>query len=500
MTSPSQRVQPAPRPSEGGAHHALPDYSRKWYVMAAVAMGIFLATIDGSIVNIALPTLVTELNTSFGTVQWVVLAYLLTLVTLLPSVGRLADIRGKKNIYVIGFAAFTIGSVLCGLAPTVGWLIAMRVVQAVGAAMILSLGQAILTEAFPPSERGRALGVSGAIVSIGIIAGPTLGGLILGALSWHWIFFVNLPVGIVGVWVAMRYVPHSRPRGGQVFDIAGAVALFVSLLTLFLALTFGQSWGFGSVRVLLLFAAAVMALFTFVQIERRVAQPMIDLRLFRNPEFSVNLATGLLVFITMAGTILLLPFYLEGIRGFAVAQVGIILAVTPICVGIVSPYSGMLSDRFGSRRIIVFGLIIFMSGFVALATLQMATPLWAYVMRMMLVGIGLGFFQSPNNSAILGSVPRERLGVASSLLALTRTLGQSIGIAISGALWAAGVVALLGYLPNGGAPSAPPEVQMAAMARSFIVGSFLAAVALVLAAWAWWRESRSAQLRSVQRS
>jgi EmrB/QacA subfamily drug resistance transporter len=469
--------------------------------MAAVAMGIFLATIDGSIVNVALPTLVAELNASFATVQWVVLAYLLTLATLLPSVGRLADMRGKKSIYVYGLGVFTVGSVLCGLAPTVGWLIAMRVVQAVGAAMILALGQAILTEAFPPSERGRALGISGAIVSIGIITGPTLGGLILGSLSWHWIFFVNLPVGILGVWIAMRSLPKSQPRGGQVFDIAGAAALFVALFALLMALTLGQGWGFGNVRILAMFAVAIGALFLFIAIERRVAQPVVDLNLFRNREFSVNIVTALIVFIAMSGTILLLPFYLEGIRGYAVAQVGIILAVTPICVGIVSPYSGAMSDRFGTRRITVIGLSILLVGFGALSTLRMETPLWAYVLRMIPVGIGLGVFQSPNNSAILGAAPSNRLGVASGLLALTRTMGQSMGIAVSGALWAAGVVLLMGVLPAGGAPSAPPEIQIVAMARAFGVAAALVAIALMLASWAWWREvnsGRRAVTESVQ--
>ena len=174
------------------------DYSRKWYVMAAVAMGIFLATIDASIVNVALPTLVRELSTEFTLVRWVVLVYLLTVTTLILNMGRLGDMVGKKPVYAAGFIIFTIGSALCGIAPTVYWLIGFRVLQAIGAAMMMALGVAIVTEAFPPSERGRALGLAGSIVSIGIVVGPVLGGLIIDALSWHWIFYVNLPVGILG--------------------------------------------------------------------------------------------------------------------------------------------------------------------------------------------------------------------------------------------------------------------------------------------------------------
>ena len=201
------------------------DYSRKWYVFAGVAMGIFLSTIDGSIVNVALPTLVQELDTHLATVQWVVLAYLLALGTLMLSMGRLGDMIGKKSIYVVGFVIFTLGSVLCGLAPNVYWLIGFRVVQAVGGAMIMALGMAIVTESFPPSERGRALGLTGSMVSIGIVLGPTVGGLILSALSWHWIFFVNLPVGIVGTLMVIRFVPARRPAGRQRFDLAGAADL-----------------------------------------------------------------------------------------------------------------------------------------------------------------------------------------------------------------------------------------------------------------------------------
>lgn len=490
-------LPPPPLLATGGEAFGSHQYSRKWYVMAAVAMGIFLATIDGSIVNIALPTLVMELNATFANVQWVVLIYLLTLATLLPGVGRVADIRGKKTIYITGFVVFTIGSVLCGLSPNVGWLIGMRVVQAVGAAMLLSLGPAILTEAFPPNERGRALGISGAIVSIGIIAGPTLGGLILGSLSWHWIFFVNLPIGILGVWMAIRYVPRSRPRGGQVFDFAGAVALFVSLLSLLLGLTFGQNWGFASARVLGLFALFVFALALFIRIEVRVRQPVVDLRLFRSAEFSLNLVTGLMSFMAMSGTILLLPFYLEGIRGFAVAQVGLMLAVTPLSVGLVSPFSGALSDRYGTRVITVVGLSMLLIGFIGLTTLRGDTPVWAYLLRMVPVGVGLGVFQSPNNSAILGAAPREQLGVASGLLALTRTLGQSMGIAIAGAVWVAGVAALYGQVPAGGASAAPLDIQMAAMTRAFMVVAGLVGLALALGLWRWRRETSARRTESI---
>jgi len=336
------------------------DYSRKWYVMAAVSMGIFLATIDGSITNIALPTLVRNFGADFATVQWVVLAYLLTLATLLLGVGRLADMKGKKPLYTLGFIIFTIGSALCGLSPTVYWLIVFRVVQAVGATMILALGMAIVTEAFPPKERGRALGISGSMVSIGIVVGPTLGGLIIEALSWNWIFFVNIPVGIVGTWMVTRFVPSIKPAGKQVFDYLGALTLFIFLLSLSLGLTMGQQIGYSDPRILALLLNSVIFLTAFIVIELRAKQPMIELSLFRNPSFSISLITGFITFISISGTLILMPFYLENVLGYQTREVGLLLAIIPIAMGIAAPISGSLSDRFGTRPISVIGLLIWL--------------------------------------------------------------------------------------------------------------------------------------------
>jgi EmrB/QacA subfamily drug resistance transporter len=469
------------------------DYSRKWYVMAAVGMGIFLSTIDSSIVNVALPTLVRELNTTFATVEWVVLAYSLTLATLLLSMGRLGDMIGKKPIYVAGFIGFTLGSALCGLAPTIHWLIASRVLQAIGGAMVLALGMAIVTESFPPSERGRALGLSGAIVSTGIVIGPTLGGVIVDALSWHWIFFVNLPVGIVGTLMVLRFVPALKPAGRQRFDLAGAVTLFASLLMVLLALTVGQQLGFGKPPVLLLFAGGVALMAAFIVLEQRSKQPMIDLRLFRNRFFDVSLISGFMTFVAMGGTTILIPFFLQGVLGYDPSQVGLLMATLPLAVGVVAPISGALSDRIGTRPITVVGLVLILLGFYAISTITVQMTTLGYVLRFLPIGLGLGVFQSPNNSAVLGAVPRERLGVASGLLSITRIIGQMVGIAVLGALWASRV-----FLHNGaplpeGATSAPAVAQVAGLHDIFVVIVGLIALGLVLSAWALARERRSRQ-------
>ena len=448
--------------------------------MATIGMSLFLATIDGSIVNVALPTLVRELQTDFPTVQWVVLAYLLTQTTLMLSIGRLGDMIGKKQIFSAGFVVFTVGSVLCGLAPTVYWLIAFRVVQAVGASMVLALGFAIVTESFPPQERGRALGINGSLVSVGIVIGPVIGGFIIENLNWNWIFFVNLPVGIIGTLMAMRFIPDFHPEGGQSFDYAGAFTLFISLLALLLGLTLGQNLGLTDSRVLSLLGLWLVFLVLFVLIELRVNQPMIDLRLFRTTLFTVNISTGLITFICIAGVLILVPFYLENVLGYSTQEVGILFAIVPIALGIMAPISGSLSDRFGTRPITITGLVIVAIGYLTMSTLSAETTAVGYLLRLAPIGIGMGIFQSPNNSAIMGAVPPTRLGIASGLLAITRTLGQTTGIALLGAFWALRTLALHNAPLPGGATSAPAIFQLGGMQDTFQVAAILIGAALMI--------------------
>ena len=445
------------------------DYSRKWLVMSAVAMGVFLATIDSSIVNVALPTLVRDFNTNFQSVQWVVLAYLLTLATLLLSVGRWADMKGKKPIYTAGFIIFTIGSFLCGVAPNILTLIVFRVIQALGATMILSLGMAIVTEAFPPSERGMALGITGTMVSIGIVIGPTMGGLIIDALSWNWIFFVNLPIGIIGTLMVLRFVPSIHPTGNQRFDILGALCLFLSLLSFALALTLGQSFGFKDIRILIIFLTFICFLVAFLFIEYRIDDPMIDLDQFRNRTFSNGLVTGFITFVAIAGTTILMPFYLENVLGYSTRQVGILIAALPISMGLIAPIAGYMSDRFGTRPMTLIGLGILSLGYLFLSTLTSTTTTIGFVLRFLLIGIGMGLFQSPNNSAIMGIAPKDRLGTVSGMLAVNRTLGQTTGIAMLGAIWASRVFHYSGSSSLINATDAPVQAQVSGLQDSFYI-------------------------------
>ena len=459
------------------------DYSRKWFVLVAIGMAIFLGTVDGSIVNVALPTLVEEFDTSFGVAQWVVLGYLLTQTTLTLGFGRLGDMFGKKPIFTAGFVVFTIGSVFAGLSPTIGFLIGARVVQALGAAMIFALGFAITTEAFPPSERGKALGINGTTVSLGIMAGPIIGGIILEATDWRWIFLVNIPIGIIGTITALKFVPNTKPERKHRFDFPGAIVFFVGLLMFLLGLTLGQGVGFTNPIILTMFAISVISLAGFVLIERRVAEPMLNLNLFRSRDLTVNLITGFLAFFVLSGMILLLPFYLTDVMGLSPRSIGFVLGSIPIAMGVVAPMSGSLSDRIGSRPVTVAGLALMVIAYGSAAFwIEGATTTVLIVIVGLIIGLGMGIFQSPNNSAILGSVPHSELGVTSGMLTINRTTGSVTGIAVLGSVWAARTAV---YSEAGEVAGAPAAAQAAGLSDTMIFAAALVGFALMLGLWAW---------------
>ncbi len=478
-------------------HQSPIDYSRKWYVMASVAMGIFQATIDGSIVNIALPTIAREIRIDFAMVQWVVLSYLITVTTLMLSVGRLADMVGKKALYITGFITFTSGSALCSLTPDITWLIGFRVLQGLGAALLMALGAAIITEAFPPTERGQALGISGLMVSIGIVIGPTLGGLLIDLLSWRWIFFVNVPVGILGTLMVIQYVPDMRPVGKQRFDFVGASALGVCLLSFLLALTLGQRRGFEQLQPALLFTNAIFALVLFILIERSSPHPIIVLELFQANLFTINLISGFISFILIAGSLFLMPFYLEYVSGYTTRQIGLLLTTIPIALGISAPISGWLSDRSGPRPMTVLGLLVLLIGYYTCTTLTAQTTTGGYILRFLLIGLGTGIFQSPNNSAIMGTALPTQLGVVSGLLATMRTMGQMTGIAVLGAVWSSRIMVYTGDSTASVITTVPITAQVVALQDTFMVGSASIALALMLSGWGLVQE-RWAGFRRVQ--
>ncbi|MBX3051108.1 MAG: MFS transporter [Caldilineaceae bacterium] len=463
------------------------DYSRKWFVMAAVGMSTFLETIESSSINLALPTLVRTFDVDFAVVQWVVLASVLTQSALMLVMGRLGDTLGKKRIFVTGFVVAGIGAVLSGLAPGIGWLIAFRVVQATGLAMAMALTLGIATEAFPPHERGKALGTVGAIVSVGIIIGPLLGGYLLDYLSWRWLFFVNVPIALLGIPVALAYLPDTRPGGRQPFDYAGAALFFVAFFALLLATTYGQRDGYGQPLVVGLLAASGVLGIGFLLVERRHSHPVVDLKLFRNRVFSVNISLRFISFIVYVGISLLLPFYMENVLGFEPRQVGVVLTALPIFFGLTAPFAGTLADRFGTRPLVLAGLLLFLIGCITLSGLDEGTSTAGVVLRMIPLGMGLGVFQSPNNSVIMGEAPADRLGMASSLLSVVRTIGRSTGIAIIGAFWVSRVLVYAGanYVD---ATSAPAAAQAIGTRQAFWLAGGFIVLALLLSGWDWQQE------------
>jgi EmrB/QacA subfamily drug resistance transporter len=349
--------------------------------------------------------------------------------------------------------------------------------------MVLALGTAILMEAFPPTERGRAMGIGGTMIAIGIVTGPVLGGFIVDVLSWHWIFFVNVPVGALGIYLVLRYVQDIRPPGRERFDFTGAVTLFFSLLSLLLALTVGQQIGFTRAPILGLFALWLVLLIAFLLIESIVTYPMIDMGLFRNPSFRTNLVIGFAIFVALDGVFFLMPFYLEDMLGYPPYLIGLLLSVSPIAMGTISPLSGRLSDRVGPRRLIIVGLVVMVAGLYSISRLTLHTTILGYILRLVLVDSGFGIFQPPYGSAVMGAVPPSRLGIASGLMHIVMSLGQTVGIAVLGTLWAGRVFARSGTILEGGATEAPPAIQMAALNDTYLITTVVALLALGLAVW-----------------
>ena len=412
-----------------------PSYEGKWGAMLAIGIGMFMGALDMSIVNISLPTLMLQLNTEFVVVQWVIISYNLVMTSVMLGVARLGDMYDKKTLNIWGLILFTIGSLLCGFSPNVGWMIAFRVFQGVGAVILQALGMAIIVESVPPEERGRSIGILGGTSSIAFALGPAIGGIILGSIGWRWIFLFNVPFGIFAIWASFRFLPKIPSREkNQEFDVLGAVMMFIALGCFALGMTLGQDQGFRENIVRLLLLIAFIGVAIFIYAEKKLTFPMIDLSLFKNITFCFNLMMGFIAFVTLSG-FFLMPFFLQFVRHYTPKQIGFIMMVTPVCVGIFSLISGNLSDRIGTQGLSITGLFIMAAGCIAVSTLTPETGVAGYLLRLVPLAVGLGTFSTPNNSAIMGAAPPERLGVASGLLSLTRSLAQTAGMPIMGTVF-----------------------------------------------------------------
>lgn len=409
----------------------------KWWVFASIGLGTFMSALDSSVVNTILPEMRSFFTSNVATVQWVVVIYLLAVSSLLLFFGRLGDIQGNKRIYIIGFIVFVISSALCGLAPSVLVLVLARAVQAIGGAMLLANGPAILTKNFPPHQRGRVLGLQATMTYLGLSIGPALGGWLTHSLGWRSVFYINVPVGIFATLIAIKFIKQDRTviLAGEKFDILGAVLFAGGLSAFLLGLNKGSEWGWGSPAVLGAIIGALILIGTFIWHENRIASPMLDLTLFKSRLFNISTVSAVFNYICLYSVIFLLPFYLIQGRSLNTAQAGLLLTSQPIIMAITAPLSGLLSDKIGSRLLSTLGMVIIAVGLLVLSRLNSTAGNLQILGSLAITGLGTGIFISPNTSALLGSAPRERQGIASGILATARNVGMVLGIGMAGAIF-----------------------------------------------------------------
>lgn len=481
--APARAADPGAAPGARGLAPGAAGLPR-WRVFPALALGTLMATLDISVVNIALPTLSRAFGVPLTTIEWVVLAYVVTITGLLLAFGRVSDLRGRRRVYSTGLVAFTAASALCAAAPGAGWLVAARALQGLGAAMMMSNSAALLVSSFGAEERGRALGAFGAVVGVGLAMGPPLGGLLVGYLSWRWIFLVNLPIGVLAWLMVRRRVPADPPpHPGAALDAGGAALGFAGLVALMLALSLGPAGGWTSVWVWPWLAAGLVLLGAFVARESRRAEPLLPVGMLRGP-LGVAASLTLLGQAASVGVGFHLPLYLEDVLGFGAARAGQWLAVLPLVALVLAPLAGRWADRLGPRPLAVGGLLLAACGHATLAGVGTSPEPGHLLGGMALIGGGLGLFTVPNSSALLSAVPRARLGIAAGLQATMRNLGVAAGTAATTAIVASRYAAHGGgVLAATGAAHALDRVAFAAATRDLYAA--LAVVAALSAALAW---------------
>jgi MFS family permease len=436
-----------------------------------------LSSLGTSIANVGLPAMAQSFNASFQDVQWIVIAYLLAITTLIVSVGRLGDITGRRRLLLAGILGFTVASVLCSVAPTLWLLIAARAAQGLGAAVMMALTLAFVGETVPKAKTGSAMGLLGTMSAIGTALGPSLGGVLIAALGWRAIFLVNVPLGILALVLAYRFLPVDGPvttigpkneRAG--FDTLGTLLLALTLAAYALAMTIGRG-SFGWLNMALL-AAAALGTGLFVRAQARVASPLIRLAMFRDPALSASLAMSVLVSTVLMATLVVGPFYLSRALGLDAVLVGIVLSVGPLAVALTGVPAGSIVDRFGAQRATIGGLIAIATGSLLLAVLP--ASLSGYIAPLVVITAGYALFQTANNTAVMKNVRADQRGVISGMLNLSRNLGLITGASAMGAVFAFASATM-------DITIAHPEAVASGMRVTFAVAAILIAIALVIA-------------------
>ena len=448
--------------------------SVRW-ALASLSLSMLLSSLGTSIANVGLPTLAQVFNASFQHVQWIVLAYLLAITTLIVSVGRLGDITGRRRLLLAGIGVFTLASALCGLAPSLWMLIGARALQGIGAAIMMALTMAFVGETVPKAKTGSAMGLLGAMSAIGTAMGPSLGGLLIEGFGWQAIFLITVPLGLLTLVLAHRYLPADRqkPKTDRAgFDPLGTLLLALTLAAYALAMTLGRG-SFGPFNIALLLAAGGGACL-FVFTEARVASPLIRLAMFRDPVLSGSLAMSLLVATVMMATLVVGPFYLAHGLGLDAVLVGLVLSVGPFVAALTGVPAGRIADRVGAQRMTVVGLAAMATGCLTLSVLPESFGIGGYLLPMVVITLGYALFQTANNTTVMADVQPDQRGVISGMLNLSRNLGLITGASVLGAVFALASASV-------DMATARPEAVACGLRITFAVALVLIVVALAIA-------------------
>jgi EmrB/QacA subfamily drug resistance transporter len=409
--------------------------NRKWWTLAAVAVGLFMIMLDNTVVNVALPSIRKDLGISISELEWVVNAYALTFGVLLLTGGKLADMLGRRRIFVAGLVIFTGASLWCGLAGGASSLIAARTVQGVGAALMNPATLSIITATFPPRQRGTAIGIWAGVSALALAIGPIVGGVLTEKINWSWIFFINIPVGVLGVLAAGIFIDETKDASReQSLDLPGLITSGAGLFALTYGLIETNDHSWTSTRVLTLLAIAVVALGAFVLLELHQRLPMLDLSLFRNPTFAGANAAMLLVGLAMFGIFFYNSLFLQNILGYGAIKTGATFLPMTTMIILVAPIAGRFSDRVGARWLMGAGMTLMAVALVLFGTLDARSSFWDILPGLLVGGVGMATTMAPTTAAAMGSVPVDKAGVGSAVINSMRQVGGSLGIAIMGAL------------------------------------------------------------------
>lgn len=455
---------------------------RRWKILVILNLFVFMSTLDASIVNIALPMISQKLSLPMAKSQWVVSSYLISICTLILFFGKLGDILGKIKVFKLGTVIFIIGSLLCGFSSSLSSLITFRVIQALGASMTMANSQGIVTDIFPARERGKALGLIGTFVSLGSIAGPSIGGIIVSAFGWEYIFWVNIPIGIVSIILLWKLLPEDFIMTKTKIDITGSVLFAAFIIFLFTGLLLGQQVGYQDSRILIAFSIALTALIIFLRVELHKTNPMLQLSLFKNPLFSLSIFCGFLVFVANFCFNIISPFYTQNILFLSPQNAGFLLMLFPITMSILAPLSGALSDKIGSELLTFIGLLVMVIAQMGLATLHSGSSILFVGTLVAMLGIGSGLFQSPNNSIVMSTVPKTQLGIAGSVNSLVRNIGMVVGISLATTVLFSVMSRMAGHRVTGLIPNRP-DIFLAGMHVVFIGSATICFAGALLTGW-----------------